>query len=377
MTVRTEQHAGKARLVIDILYTDARTGRRARYRRDAEVQTKAAAAAEERRLWAEIAQKGYLERPGGPARAPRGAPPAAGPAPKAEAPAEPFTFGDALKLFRATKAVTGIKATTLRGYEVTFKAYLEPRFGRLAASAVDHAAVGELDADLVKAGLSPAARGNVQIALRSVLRCAVEAKKLAAMPDLPELPKAGKKVVRPPSREDVELVLSKAGPAARRALLIAADAGLRAGEIRGLRWCDVDLDKGALYVRQTIYRGKADTPKSGHEREVPLTPRLAAELGRARDPDVPGEAPVAPTSHGKVWGEFGLRQAFARAVRRTGLPKARLHDLRHFFVTQCFAVGGDAPTVRELAGHADLATTQRYAHTAAERKHDLVRRLAS
>jgi integrase len=277
MTVRKTTRRGEPRLVLDIHYTDRRTGAQARYRRDAEVQTMSAARAEERRKLVELEQLGYI--PDGQKLSPE-APPVAGlpskgqqealaSAPKADA----YTFGDALKLFRETKAVVELKRTTLRGYEVSFSAYLEPRFGEKPLESLGFEEVTKLDAELVKAGLTPSSRANIQIALRSVLKCAVEAKRLPVMPSLPELPKAKRKAVRPPSRDEVDLVLQMAYPAARLALLLAADAGLRAGEIRGLRWGDVDLDAGLLYVRQTLYRGEIDTPKSGHEREVPLSPR--------------------------------------------------------------------------------------------------------
>jgi integrase len=371
MTVRKTTRRGKPRLVIDIPYTDARTGRPARYRRDAEVQTTVAARAEEQRLVATLVRLGYIPDRNEPPAAPAAAPPCG-------APSEAFTFDDAVRLFRETKALTALKATTRRGYDVSLDAHLAPRFGKGPLEAVDHTAVMRLDAELVGAGLTPRSRANVQIALRSVLGCAVDAKKLARMPDLPELPKARRKAVRPPSPDEVDRVLAVAYPSARLALLLAADAGLRAGEVRGLRWCDVDLEAGSLYVRQTVYRGATDTPKSGHEREVPLTSRLALALAAEHASRSPApEAPVSLSTRGAVWGESSLRTAFRLSLARAGLPPARLHDLRHFFVTQCFRAGGDAPTVQALAGHQHLSVTQRYAHTGAEQKRAVVDRLAA
>jgi integrase len=52
-----------------------------------------------------------------------------------------------------------------------------------------------------------------------------------------------------------------------------------------------------------------------------------------------------------------------------------LHDLRHYFVTRCFQVGVDAPTVQALAGHQHLAVTQRYAHTNEAAKRQAIERL--
>lgn len=123
---------------------------------------------------------------------------------------------------------------------------------------------------------------------------------------------------------------------------------------------------------------RPDTPKSGHEREVPLSPRLAAALWVLQSggkPD-PG-ARVSLSSRGTEWGESSLLHAFRGVLRRAGLPRQRVHDLRHYFVTRCFAVGGDAPTVQALAGHQHLSVTQRYAHTSAEQKRQLVGRLGS
>lgn len=55
-----------------------------------------------------------------------------------------------------------------------------------------------------------------------------------------------------------------------------------------------------------------------------------------------------------------------RASPIARLPHSRFHDLRHFFVTQCFAGGAGAPTVQQLAGHLHLSVTQRYAHAPEE-----------
>jgi site-specific recombinase XerD len=75
---------------------------------------------------------------------------------------------------------------------------------------------------------------------------------------------------------------------------------------------------------------------------------------------------VAQTRNGVAWKEFGLRHAFRRACVRAKVTKAwRFHDLRHAFVTRLFRSGAPANVVQQLAGHLELTTTQRYAHTAA------------
>lgn len=364
MTVRKKERSGKLRWVIEIPYNDRRTRKRVRFRRDAQVQTSQAAHAEERRLIAQLAELGYI--PTGHDQPDEADPPDVATC----STTKHCTFQDAVVTFRATKAITKLKRTTRRSYDVSIDVELLPRFGVLPITEIDFIKVTKLDAELVKAGLEPSSRRNIQVALRSVLRCAQEAGLLETMPRLPKLPKVGDKIVQLPTPAEVDRVLEQAHPAARLAFAIAVDAGLRAGEIRGLRWMDVDIEARTLIVRRTIYRGEVDTPKSGHERMVPLTDRLVTLLrDAASKPHAPTD-PVAPSSRGTVWGESSLLHAFQGMLRKMNIPKARLHNLRHYFVTRCFRIGADAPTVQALAGHRHLSVTQRYAHTneAAKRK---------
>lgn len=113
--------------------------------------------------------------------------------------------------------------------------------------------------------------------------------------------------------------------------------------------------------RRGVTLGIEVTPKSHHQRLIPIGPRLRAMLSAAETKKASPWAPVALTSLGKPWGEFGLNQAFGRALERAGLSNWSFHDLRHFFVTELFRNGAGAAAIQQLAGHADLATTQRYA----------------
>jgi integrase len=94
---------------------------------------------------------------------------------------------------------------------------------------------------------------------------------------------------------------------------------------------------------------------------VPLTLLLTEELTAVPKKERSGL--VARRRDGKPWKEFGLGQAFRRACMKAKLNRTwRFHDLRHFFVTGLFRVGVPANVAQALAGHRDLATTQRYAH---------------
>jgi integrase len=104
---------------------------------------------------------------------------------------------------------------------------------------------------------------------------------LATMPRLPRIPRVGRKAVRPFHRDDLDAILAKAPPQARLAFALAAFAGLRSGEVRGLRWSDVDLKGNTLTVRRALTRNEETTPKSGGHRVVPITAALRALLDAA------------------------------------------------------------------------------------------------
>ncbi|HSN97763.1 MAG TPA: tyrosine-type recombinase/integrase [Candidatus Nanopelagicales bacterium] len=404
MTIRKTTRRGETRLIIDIHYRKP-DGTQGRYRKDAQVQTLAAARTEERRLLALIAQHGEPIEPraevpsasassAAPSPSPaslssaslalispaaaqpfQAQPPPAPPPPPSLPP--PLTFADAVALFRAGKAITRLKPSTRGSYDEILSTWLLPRFGARPIDALSFADVTRLDAELVKERASPSRRSNVQIVLRSVLRAALDAGKLAAMPRLPALPKKGRKVLIPLSAEQVDQLLAVASPSQRIAFALAAFAGLRAGEVRALRWADVRLDddgSGVLVVRFAQTKGETSTPKSGHEREVPLAPQLVALLQAI--PSNRRHGLVATTQRGGPWGEYGLNQALKRAIRRAGCKGSwRYHDLRHFFVTQLFRRGGSAPAVQALAGHLHLTTTQLYAHVAQADLRDTIRLL--
>ncbi len=314
----------------------------------------AAAQEEERRLLAELHEKGFLLS----ARQKR-----AVADDNRSPPSEDITFDEACETFWETKAVSRLKFTTRRGYRVSLDTYLRPRWKDLLVRRIGFSHFSELDAELTKQGLKPTSRANIQCAARSVLRHCLDTGKLDAMPRLPRLPKAAERVLRIPDPATIHEMLAAAKPHLRLVLLLCVDAGLRAGEVRGATWRDVDLRAGRLVVRETVYHGHRDTPKSGHERVIHLTPRLKAAIeDAAKKPHNPDD-PLAPNSLGRVWGESSLAHAVKALLSKLEKESHRFHDLRHYFVTSLFKLGIGAPTVRDLAGHRHLQVTARYAHS--------------
>lgn len=88
-----------------------------------------------------------------------------------------------------------------------------------------------------------------------------------------------------------------------------------------------------------------------------------------------GWSPFLIACRRTVWAEGSLLHALHRVLDRLGLPRMRVHDLRHFYVTSLFKVGVGAAVVRDLAGHRHLQVTARYAHSDEPAKREAVGKL--
>jgi integrase len=143
-------------------------------------------------------------------------------------------------------------------------------------------------------------------------------------------------------------------------------AGLRKGELMGLRWIDVNLDGGLL----TVARSYTLAPKSGKPRHVPINPELAVILRRWRE-----QCPT--TDEGLVFPLFdvigGWRMGFRREtlhlhhyLKAAGchVPAKPWHALRHTFASHFMMAGGNILTLQKLLGHASVEQTMCYAHLA-------------
>ena len=171
--------------------------------------------------------------------------------------------------------------------------------------------------------------------------------------------KEGRKLPTALSQEQVDrLVRSAPDAATRLAILLAAHAGLRHQEITHLRRDDVDV-KG-LVIRVTAKPDIGWSPKSHHERAVPMSKRLSVALAERL---VETRGPwLFPGRYGRPRVNLHRDVAAAFATARLADPKLKpgLHLLRRTFASALLTGGADVETVRELGGWADLSTVQRY-----------------
>jgi integrase len=316
------------------------------------------------------------------------------------------TIAAAGKLWLETGDKAGLERSTLAAYRQHLKLHIEPYLGNVKLSQLSAPMVREFEDKLARGdmpeGAPPQPRTRamvrkVRVSLSSLLSDAQERGLVSrnVVRDLRRTRARGverkaerrqkgklKIGVDLPAREEIKAIVEAAKGRWRPILLTAIFTGLRASELRGLRWADVDLDKRELHVRQRADRYSAiGKPKSeSGERTVPLTPIVVNTLREWKLACPKSEAGLAfPSSgglveHHKNIVERGLIPTLiaANVTTEEDGPEGKkvkrskytgLHALRHFYASWCInrrIDGGlelPAKVVQERLGHSSIMMT--------------------
>ncbi len=138
----------------------------------------------------------------------------------------------------------------------------------------------------------------------------------------------------------------EANPEFYPVLLLALHAGLRRGEIFGLRCRDVDILNGKIMVSHS-YDGPT---KSGKSRVVPMSAELASALTGTRNLLLRG-------ADEKVFEQFDPNPTLRGLCRKVGIKQIRFHDLRHTFASLALTKGVNPKQVSVWLGHTSVVTT--------------------
>lgn len=166
--------------------------------------------------------------------------------------------------------------------------------------------------------------------------------------------------------EQMKQIISAADEPFKTFFWLAAETGMRAGELCGLRW--EDINDGKLQVRQSIWRGTTGSPKSlAGTRTMPLSTNLSVYLEGQRSSMASGL--LFRTNNGRPWDtRFIVRDKLHPLLERIGIPRVGgtgLHAFRHGNATHRLQQGEDVKTLAARLGHSDASITLRvYAHAA-------------
>lgn len=143
-----------------------------------------------------------------------------------------------------------------------------------------------------------------------------------------------------------------ANPKHRNVLMLLYYAGMRLGEAIGIRWEDIDFERGLIHIKNA---------KGGKERIVFLHPKLKMSL-KAHD-EVEGL--VFLSQRERKYNKRTVEKIVGNAAAKAGIGKnVTPHTLRHCFATHLLEAGADIRYIQHLLGHKDLKTTQIYTHVA-------------
>jgi excisionase family DNA binding protein len=166
-------------------------------------------------------------------------------------------------------------------------------------------------------------------------------------------------------REEEERLLAACPGHLRPIVVVALHTGMRRGEILGLKWKQIDLDRGQIRVENT---------KSGKKRLIPINDVLRREFEALRASEGPSGLVFANPRTRCAFTE--VKNSFKTACQTAGINGLRFHDLRHSFATRLIEAGVDIITVKELLGHFSVRVTERYTHPSQEQKRRAVEALS-
>jgi integrase len=297
-----------------------------------------------------------------------------------QAPSKSITVAEAAERWIKAVEAKGAERTTIRQYRQHVNLHIVPRIGAVKLANLTTANLDNFRNDLLANMSRPLAR-KVMVSFKSLLKTARHSHVIADVEAIGKSKRERKLEVGRdiPTVAEIKRLAAAAPQGKLRALLLmAALTGLRASELRGLRWSDIDLKHGELHVRQRADRwchiGQLKSNSSA--RTVPLPPDLLAALKEWKLACPKGEQDVVfPSSTGAIEHHANMLRALesimkaAGAVDKAGEPKYSLHAFRHFFASWCInrkADGGrelPAKVVQGLLGHSSIVMTlDRYGH---------------
>ena len=138
---------------------------------------------------------------------------------------------------------------------------------------------------------------------------------------------------------------------AAAALRLLMLTGCRCGEIVGLRWKDVDLERNEIRLRESKTGPRTVSLSPGASRVLAAIPRAAGNPWV-----IVGREPGSRLPH--------IHYYWYLVRERAKLDDVRIHDLRHSFASRALALGEPLPMIGKLLGHTKIQTTARYAHLA-------------
>jgi integrase len=292
-----------------------------------------------------------------------------------------ITVAEAADIWIKRGKLEGLERSTLAQYENHVELHIKPsRIGREKLARLSTPMIEAFRDDLLRACKSRATARKILTSLKGILGEAQRRGLVAQNVAQPVKVTINRRDRRRldigrdiPSKEEISMMLAKVSDHWRPLVVTAVFTGMRASELRGLTWDDVDFTRRVIHVRQRAnWWGEIGAPKSaaGH-REIPMSPMVVNTLKEWKLRSLRGEAGfVFPNPAGRVQSHNNLSyngiralQMNCRIVDDRGEAKYGPHALRHFFASWAIEQGFSPKKLQALMGHSSITLTyDRYGH---------------
>jgi integrase len=292
------------------------------------------------------------------------------------------TIQDVWRLWLSDCEANGLEFGTIRQRRQHLQQHVAPFIGRQRLSGLTMPLVYDFDNSLRSAGRSLTMRRKVLTSLKTMLTFAQGrglvaqnvARGVRIRDDSREATGPLRAGVDFPTQAELNRLIEKSEGRWRPFIVAAVFTGMRLGELRGLRWSDVDLDIGLIHVRQRASQWmEIGPPKSkAGKRDIPLAPIVVNTLRqwRAECPNG-GKDLVFPNTVGQIDSVQGIHSRFwvplqikCGLATDSGKPRYNFHMLRHAAASLFIKYLGWSPKrLQVVMGHASITQTfDRYGH---------------
>lgn len=290
-----------------------------------------------------------------------------------------LTVGQWLDIW-ITDYCTHATGRTIETYKFVIEKRLKPAFGRIKLTDLSKIHVRHFMNDLQKQGLAPSTIQHAKGILSAAMKCAVNEADL-----IPVNPVTGVKAPRRPKppfnvidRAQFPAFIAEAqkNPVYGRAMLFSLLTGIRAGELRGLKWSDIDFSAGVMSIQRQLYapsyaRREFRQPKDGETRDIHL-PQEALDILRAerkaqlerrvrlgadwQEDNISADL-VFRREDGRSYNILEIYKATKAVGLALGFDNLHPHDLRHSYAVAALRSGIDVKTVQHNLGHKSATMT--------------------
>ena len=311
--------------------------------------------------------------------------------------AKNYTVGNWLEVWYENYAKIKMRPSTYLTYHGYIENHIKPQLGKIPLNDLTtlhlqqfykkllaEGRVERIEAQKQPKGLSAKTVRNIHQIISSALKLAVEQRLIARNPaDDCALPKVEHKEMKTLTADQLSAFFQEARDSGVYELYyLDLATGLRRGELLGLKWTDVDLDRGVLKIQRAISRqnGKvveAPLKTKNAYRTLPLSADAIDVLMQQRRKTGNSER-VFPSPTGGPMSPDSVLHMLHRVLKRAGLPKVRFHDLRHTFATLALQNGVDIKTVSGMLGHFSAGfTLDTYAHVTTSAKREAAKTMGN